>query len=148
MARDEGGKGSKAHDAPLRRLREVGLSYPGAHKKAPWPGHWDLAVADKTFAYLSLEGEPLSMSCKLPQTSEEALMLPGTSPTAYGLGKWGWVSISFAPGDPIPVEMLLEWLDESYRAQAPKQLVRQLEAGAGGGQEKKVSRKKKPATRR
>jgi len=115
------------HDDALLRLREVGLAYPGAHTKSPWPGHLDLAVNDKTFAYLSLEGEPLSVSCKLPQTREEALMLPGTKPTAYGLGKWGWVSITFEEDAPIPVEMLEAWLEESYRAQAPKKLVRQLD---------------------
>ena len=121
-------KRAKGHDAALLRLREFGLAYPGAHTKSPWPGHLDLAVNDKTFAYLSLEGEPLSMSCKLPHTSEEALMLPGTKPTAYGLGKWGWVSILFEADAPIPVDMLEEWIEESYRAQAPKKLVRTLDA--------------------
>ena len=30
----------------------------------------------------------------------------------------------------MPVEMLKEWIDESYRAQAPKKLLKQLEGGA------------------
>lgn len=141
------GKGKKekaGHDAALLELRAFGLAYPGAHVKAPWPGHHDLAVNDKTFAYMSLEGEPLAISCKLPRSSEEALMLPGTTPTAYGLGKWGWVSISFEEGAPIPVDMLKEWIDESYRSQAPKKLVRQLDASSGAGAaapKKKAARK-------
>ncbi len=92
-------------DAALLRLRALGLSYPGAHTKSPWPGHFDLAVDDKTFAYLSLEGEPLAISCKLPRSAPAALMLVFTKPTAYGLGKSGWVSASFPDGD-VPEPML------------------------------------------
>ena len=54
--------------AVRRKLKEFGLAYPEAHSKSPWPGHDDLAVRNKTFAYLSAEGEPLSISCKLPLT--------------------------------------------------------------------------------
>lgn len=45
-------------DVALAELRAFGLAYPGAHTKSPWPGHLDLAVKDKTFAYLSVDGEP------------------------------------------------------------------------------------------
>ena len=53
------------YDAILGKLRAFGSAYPGAHAKSPWPGHNDLAVNNKTFAYLSVEGEPFSMSVKL-----------------------------------------------------------------------------------
>ena len=40
-------------------LRTWGLDpFPGANIKSPWPGHLDLAVKGKTFAYLSVPGEP------------------------------------------------------------------------------------------
>ena len=39
-------------EAILAELRAWGLSLPGAHGKSPWPEHDDLAVRDKTFAYL------------------------------------------------------------------------------------------------
>jgi predicted DNA-binding protein (MmcQ/YjbR family) len=103
-------------------LRAFGLRYPGAHTKSPWPGHLDLAVKDKTFAYLSLAGEPLKISCKLPLSAEAALSLPFTEPTPYGLGKSGWVTANFPDDAPVPVELLREWIDESYRAQAPKRM--------------------------
>ena len=110
-------------DATLVELRKFGLAYPEAHTKSPWPGHLDLAVKDKTFAYLSLEGEPLKVSCKLPQSGDAALMFPFAKPTEYGLGKSGWVTAVFPDGEPPPVELLKAWIDESYRAQAPKKLV-------------------------
>jgi predicted DNA-binding protein (MmcQ/YjbR family) len=114
------------HDALLRSLRAFGLAYPGAHTKSPWPGHLDLAVKDKTFCYLSLEGEPLHLSCKLPASHGIALMLPNAKPTPYGLGKSGWVSLSFEPKEKPDEAMLRAWIDESYRAQAPKKLIAQI----------------------
>jgi hypothetical protein len=137
-------------DGILKQLRAFGLAYPGAHYKSPWPGHMDLAVKDKTFAYLSLEGEPLGVGCKLPRSSAIALMLPFCKPTAYGLGKSGWVSASFEgiAADAIDVDMLKAWIDESYRAQAPKKLVAQLTTAASTVAPSKVAAKKpakKPA---
>src|SRR6185295_14438893 len=120
-ARDE------SSDRALEELRAFGLTYPGAHTKSPWPGHLDLAVNDKTFAYLSVAGEPFKLSCKLPHSVEEALSLPFVTPTPYGLGKSGWVTAQL-PDGPVPVEMFKAWIDESYRAQAPKRLSARLPA--------------------
>jgi predicted DNA-binding protein (MmcQ/YjbR family) len=113
-------------DAALLELRAFGLAYPGAHLKSPWPDHCDLAVNDKTFAYMSPVGEPFGISCKLPSSSAVALMLPNTSPTAYGLGKSGWVTAECAPGEVPEVALFKAWIDESYRAQAPKKLIAQI----------------------
>ena len=119
---------SSKTDALLDELRAWGLGLPGAHRKSPWPEHDDLAVNDKTFAYLPAKGRPFSLSCKLPYTGYEALQLPFAEPTGYGLGKSGWVSFS-PTGDQLPqLEQLKQWVEESYRAQAPRKLVRELDA--------------------
>jgi predicted DNA-binding protein (MmcQ/YjbR family) len=136
-----------ATDAVLEELRAFGLAYPGVHFKSPWPGHMDLAVKDKTFAYLSLEGEPLGISCKLPRSSGVALMLPFCKPTGYGLGKSGWVSASFADHEP-DVEMLKAWIDESYRAQAPKSLVKQIGVPAPANKPAAKKTANKPAAKK
>jgi predicted DNA-binding protein (MmcQ/YjbR family) len=138
----------KSHDAVRNRLKAFGLAYPEAHSKSPWPGHDDVAVRNKTFAYLSAAGEPLSISCKLPLTGQMALTLPFTNPTGYGLGKSGWVTATFGPKDTPPIDLLEDWIDESYRAQAPKKLVSSLPADprrretrpAGSGARKKARR--------
>ena len=121
-------KKALATDKVLQELRAFGLAYPGAHTKSPWPGHLDLAVNDKTFAYLNAKGEPFSIGCKLPSSSHVALMLPFCQPTPYGLGKSGWVTATPPAGESIPVELFKAWIDESYRAQAPKKLVAKLPA--------------------
>ncbi len=132
-------------DDALEELRAFGLAYPGAHIKSPWPGHLDLAVKDKTFAYLPPQGEPFSIGCKLPQSCSVALMLPFTKPTEYGLGKSGWVTANPPPDRAIPIEMFKEWIDESYRAQAPKTLLKQLLTAAPDKVAAKKPAEKKPA---
>ncbi len=139
---------SSSHDAALKELRAFGLAYPGTHTKSPWPGHLDLAVKDKTFAYLSLEGQPLGISCKLPRSAAVALMLPFCKPAGYGLGKSGWVDAQIPAGEPVPIDMFKEWLDESYRAQAPKSLVKQLDGGAAAAKPTKPAKPKKPPAKR
>ena len=128
MANRRAAKSAAAPDL-IAQLRAHGLRrFPGAHTKSPWPGHLDLAVKDKTFAFLSAPGDPPSLSLKLPLSASIALDLPGAQPTPYGLGKSGWVSMSFAEVTPPPIEQLELWLDEIYRAVAPKKLIAQLDA--------------------
>lgn len=115
-------------DAIVRELRAFGMTLPGAHSKAPWPGHDDLAVKDKTFAYLPVEGDPFSLSVKLPYTGEVALDLSYAKPTGYGLGKSGWVSFTPSETEMPPLDQLQEWVEESYRAQAPRKLVKEWDA--------------------
>ena len=108
------------------RLREIALSFPEVHEDFPW-GHRAMKVRKKAFAFMSLsEEEGLGISLKLPSSGVLALALPFASPTGYGLGKSGWVSCRFAPGDEVPLELLEEWLAESYRAIAPKKLSARL----------------------
>ena len=118
---------NEAQQAVLAELRAFGLAYPGAHSKAPWPGHDDLAVNDRTFAYLAAAGEPFSLSCKLRYTGDGALQLPYAAPTGYGLGKSGWVTFTPAETEMPTIEQMKEWIDESYRAQAPRRLVKELD---------------------
>lgn len=148
-------RNQSAFDRISRELRAFGMTYPGAHGKRPWPEHDDLAVKDKTFAFLSAEGTPFSISCKLPQSAAVALLVPGTQPTPYGLGRSGWVS--FAAGDLSPsaidVEMLKAWIDESYRAVAPARLLKELlartgESVAGAPKKSRPATKKRAGTPR
>ena len=114
----------------LKALKTFGLSLPGTQPKSPWPGHDDVAVNDKTFVYLSISDEDggLRVSVKLPVTGKDVLRRPAATPTGYGLGKAGWVSVRFAQGEAVPLDTVKRWMMESYRAQAPKRLLKQLEA--------------------
>jgi len=107
-------------------LRDFALAYPGAHEEFPW-GERVVKVKGKVFVFLGRE-DPLGISVKLPQSRLMALALPFASPTGYGLGKAGWVTAQFGPREKPPMDVLKAWIDESYRAVAPKKLVASLEA--------------------
>lgn len=114
-----------------RELRDYAMTFPGATEDFPW-GERVAKVNGKVFVFLGCEpasgpaGE-MGLSVKLPVSCEEALELPFTKPTAYGLGKAGWVSASFAAKDAPPVGILKAWIAESYRSIAPKKLIDELE---------------------
>ncbi len=113
-----------------RELRAFAMGLPGATEDFPW-GDRVAKVNGKVFVFLGLDpvpGGPIGLSLKLPASGQEALDLPFTRPTGYGLGKSGWVTSTFEPGDALPVEILKAWIVESYRAIAPKNLLARLEA--------------------
>jgi predicted DNA-binding protein (MmcQ/YjbR family) len=106
-------------------VRRFALAYPEAHEDFPW-GHRAIKVRGKAFVFMSKNEPGLSLSVKLPASAEGALQFPFCEPTHYGLGRSGWVTATFAPRDAVPLDVLESWIDESYRAVAPKKLVAQL----------------------
>jgi predicted DNA-binding protein (MmcQ/YjbR family) len=97
------------------------MAYPEATEDNPW-GHRAFKVRGKTFLFLATESSGLSISVKLPESGVLALELPFAEPTGYGLGKSGWVSAKWTAGKDVPLSLVGEWLDESYRSIAPKKL--------------------------
>src|SRR5262249_29609403 len=125
-------KTSSSSKHPATVLREFALSFPGAHEAFPW-GERVVKVGKKVFVFLGHDdeakehaseakkkhiGEPgeYGMSVKLPSSRKAALAMPFSSPTEYGLGTRGWVSMSFGPRDKPPMDKLKAWIEESYRA--------------------------------
>ena len=109
----------------MKALRSHALSYPEAREDFPW-GERVVKVRGKVFVFLGRPEDGLSLSVKLPGSASFALGLAFTSPTGYGLGKSGWVTARFGPREKPPVELLKHWIDESYRAVAPKKLAAAL----------------------
>lgn len=113
---------------PMAKVRERALTYPDAEEHFPW-GESVIKVKGKVFVFLGRSGDDeVGLSVKLPHSGDAALSLPFCTPTGYGLGKSGWVSARFPGGKNVPLPLLLEWLDESYRAVAPKKQVAELDA--------------------
>lgn len=103
-------------------LRKAALSYPRAVEDFPW-GERAFKVGKKVFLFLSGdEAGGFSLSLKLPFRADDALRTKGAAPTGYGLGKSGWVTFRFGPKARVSLPKLLDYLDESWRAVAPKQL--------------------------
>ena len=110
-------------------LRAFALGYPEAYEDFPW-GERVAKVKGKVFVFLGRDGNELGLSVKLPESGMLALGLPFVSPTGYGLGKAGWVTVRFGKREKAPVALLRSWIDESYRAVAPKKLVAALSSSS------------------
>jgi predicted DNA-binding protein (MmcQ/YjbR family) len=120
--------GSKGLESAENDLRELALGYPEAYEEFPW-GHRAIKVKKKAFLFMGGEKGTLSLSLKLPLSGRVALIHGFASPTGYGLGKSGWVTARFQAKDVVPIALLKQWIDESYRAIAPSKLVDRLDAG-------------------
>jgi predicted DNA-binding protein (MmcQ/YjbR family) len=108
------------HAASL--LRETALEYPHTEEAHPW-GETAIKVKGKTFLFMRLAPTELSFSVKLPMSGNQALALPFAKPTEYGMGKHGWVTVRVAKVTKALEAQFIEWLDESFRAVAPKKVL-------------------------
>jgi predicted DNA-binding protein (MmcQ/YjbR family) len=116
----------KAGAKTLDRLLRLALSYPEAWEDHPWD-ETVVKVRKKIFVFAGIYESKLSVTVKLPESRDFALGFEWTEPTGYGLGRAGWVSVRLPVRDDAPIDLLEEWIDESYRAVAPKTLVRLLD---------------------
>jgi predicted DNA-binding protein (MmcQ/YjbR family) len=100
------------------------LSLPQAVEEHPW-GEDVVKVRGKIFVFVGSAGSR-RMTVKLDESHAHALAIEGAERTGYGLGKAGWVTVPLrAPG--VSLDVLRDWVEESYRIVAPKRLVAVLD---------------------
>lgn len=110
-----------------KALYKFAAGFPEAAEDHPW-GETVYKVNKKVFVFFGVDGsDTLHVTTKLPDAGEFALTFPFTEPSGYGLGKAGWVTSTFDAGDEPPVDILQDWIEESYRTVAPKKLVKLLD---------------------
>jgi predicted DNA-binding protein (MmcQ/YjbR family) len=108
-------------------VRAFALSLPGAWEDFPW----DESVAKvgrKVFVFFGSEERagPPAMTVKLVESHGHALAVEGAERTGYGLGRAGWVNVPLE-ADGVTLELLRDWVEESYRIVAPKRLAAELD---------------------
>lgn len=101
-------------------LYAYALGFPEVTEDRPWE-HPVLKVRNKVFVFFG-DDEELSLTVKLPVSRDFAETFDFASPAGYGLGRSGWISCRFPPGEEPDLDLLKRWLAESYRAVAPKKL--------------------------
>jgi len=90
-----------------------------------------IKVKRKVFLFVNGAIAPedgVSLSVKLPHSGVDVLELPLAEPMGYGMGKYGWVTLLIMRDDQLSLQLLEAWIDESYRAVAPKRLLIELDA--------------------
>ncbi|MFF8258757.1 MmcQ/YjbR family DNA-binding protein [Streptomyces virginiae] len=117
-------------------VREFALGLPEAFEDHPWgPEDRVVKVNKKIFVFLGNTdgpGQPgLSVKLKDEALHGHAMTAPGAEPTGYGLGRSGWVSVPLAEKGAPSVQVLCEWVEESYRTVALKRHVKELDARIG-----------------
>ncbi|MEV7525732.1 MmcQ/YjbR family DNA-binding protein [Streptomyces sp. NPDC091371] len=126
----------KAGQAAVRKweqVREFALGLPEAFEDHPWgPEDCVVKVNKKIFVFLgdaAVTGSP-GMSVKLKDEAlhGHAMTAPGAEPTGYGLGRSGWVSVPLGEKGAPSLQVLCEWVEESYRTVALKRHVKELDA--------------------
>lgn len=109
------------------RVVSAALAFPGAYEDFRW-GEQVAKVNGKVFAFFGTEnGTTCGMAVKLADSQEFSRSFPSVSPCGYGLARTGWAQIDFGHPECPEIGLLLDWLDESYRAIAPKRLSAQLD---------------------
>lgn len=108
-------------------MREYAYGLPEAWEDHPW-GEDVAKVGKKVFAFLGMRDGEVGLTVKLPISGDEALAMPFTEPAGYGLDRGGWVTVHVPPD--APLDLLLGWIEESYRTVAPKHLIQRLDEAA------------------
>lgn len=110
----------------IEPIRAFAFGLPEAYEDHPW-GESVAKVNKKIFVSFGMPDDArLSFTVKLPQSKDEALSMEWSSVPGYGLDRGGWVTV--APPEDMPLELLTAWIEESYRAVAPKRVARLLDA--------------------
>ena len=105
------------------RLLAHALELPDAWEDHPW-GDTVVKVNKKIFAFIGTGEEP-GIAVKLVESHDQAMQVDGAQPSGYGLGRAGWVNVGLATAP--PVEVVEDWIDESYRQVALKRQVKVLD---------------------
>jgi len=124
-------------------VRAFALGLPCAAEDFPWgesavkvekrlahPPQWRRGlVHGPMFLWLGRrDAEAHAVAVKLTDSYEQAIALAKAAPTTMsGLGQWGWLTV---PLSELDMDLMCDWVDESYRNVAPKKLVAELDGQA------------------
>jgi predicted DNA-binding protein (MmcQ/YjbR family) len=117
----------------MARLEANALALPEAERVdiEAWDGEPTFRVRGKNFVFT--DPEATSITVKLPKDEAEAVVAsdPDASPTGYGLGRHGWVSVVVGTADAERWQQVEEWVRTSFTLVAPKTLAKVVLAEDG-----------------
>lgn len=112
----------------LEGVWRFALELPESWQDEPW-GDLCVKVKKKIFVFLSsTDSDDPHITIKLTDSRDHALSYPDAEPTGHGLGAHGWVSLAVERIPRDERDVLLDFVEESYRAVATKTLVKRLDA--------------------
>jgi predicted DNA-binding protein (MmcQ/YjbR family) len=120
----------------MARLERIVSRLPEAERVdvEAWGGEPTFRVHGKNFIFTDPTAQGLSV--KLPKAEAAAVVAtePGATPTGYGLGRHGWVSVEVGDDADGPRwQQVEEWVRTSYTLVAPRSLAKIVLAEDGIG---------------
>jgi predicted DNA-binding protein (MmcQ/YjbR family) len=111
----------------MKRLERIVARLPGTERVdiEAWGDEPTFRVRGKNFVFTDQAASALTV--KLPTDEAAAVVAtePGVTPTGYGLGRHGWVSVEVGEGaGDARWQQLEEWVRTSYTLVAPKSLAK------------------------
>lgn len=118
----------------MARLERIVARLPEAERVdiEAWGGEPTFRVRGKNFVFTDQAATGLSV--KLPKEEAAAVVAtdPSATPTGYGLGRHGWVSVEVGEdAGPDRWDQVEEWVRTSYTLVAPKTLAKVVLAEDG-----------------
>lgn len=120
----------------MARLERIGARLPEAERVdiEAWGGEPSFRVRGKNFIFTDVAARGLSVKLPKEEAAGAVATDPGASPTGYGLGRHGWVSVEVGDrADETRWQQVEEWVRTSYTLVAPKSLGRIVLAEDGVG---------------
>lgn len=84
-------------------------------------------VRKKNFVFIGEKADNVRVMVRLKDSAEAAA---GLGDPRVVVGKTGWATLNFAPDDAPDLALMQAWIDESFRALAPKTVLKAWDAGA------------------
>lgn len=110
----------------IDRIRELAAGYPEVGTGTVC-GKESFKARKKNFLFLSVGDKSYSLKVKLSAALPEAEALAAEHPDRYSVGSTGWVDLELPHAESPPGDLAERWIEESYRLNAPKTLVAQLD---------------------
>ncbi len=111
----------------LEHLERIVAGLPEAKRVdiEAWGGEPTFRVGGKNFIFASHDGTRISVKLSRDEAAAVVATDPDVTPTAYGLGRHGWVSVSLGRSlSRARWQEVEEWIRISYTLVAPKRLAR------------------------
>ena len=111
----------------LERLERIVARLPEAERVdiEAWGGEPTFRVGGRNFIFASHDGSRISVKLSKDEASAVVANDSDVTPTAYGLGRHGWVSVSLGRRlSRARWQEVEEWIRTSYTLVAPKRLAR------------------------
>ena len=111
----------------LERLERIVARLPEAERVdiEAWGGEPTFRVGGKNFIFASHDGSRISVKLSEDEAAAVVANDSDVTPSAYGLGRHGWVSVSLGRRlSRVRWQEVEEWIRTSYTLVAPKRLAR------------------------